>query len=145
MIRRYDKSHQSGARPPDDGGKSKGEPEALPPESDFEQLFQSLYDAAILSDLSGRILHANRRATDFLLFTRAELCEMTILDVVSGTDASLFATLHDNLEGGRFTMVQAHCIRKDKSTFPSEITVNKLQLRKECFVFFIRAVTDRAR
>ena len=97
MAGRYDKSHQSGARPPDEGDAGKGKPDVPPPESDFEQLFQSLRDAAIITDLSGRILHANRRTTEVLWFARPELCEMTIPDIISGADADLIRTLCTSL------------------------------------------------
>jgi PAS domain S-box-containing protein len=144
MIRPYDKSHHGGMRPPGDGGTEGDKPKAMPPpESDFEELFQSLYDAAIISDLSGRVVHANHRATDLLLFAHTELCKMTMPEIIHGADASLLTKFCNNLERERFTLVQAYCKRKDKSTFPSEIAVNKLRLRKDCLVFFIRDITRR--
>ncbi|NLB55279.1 MAG: hypothetical protein GX811_05860, partial [Lentisphaerae bacterium] len=52
----------------------------------FHELFQSLYDAAILSDMNGAIVDVNVRALEFLLFDKAAFEELSILDIISGSD-----------------------------------------------------------
>jgi len=109
----------------------------------FEELFQSVYDAALITDLEGRIVDANVRAIEFLQLNRDEMGGLTVFDIISGSDESLVQTLWENLEEERFTLIQAHCIRRDGSFFPSEIAVNKLRLGEMRLCFFLRDITVR--
>ena len=109
----------------------------------YEELFQSVYDAAIVCDLRGTIVDVNVRAVEFLHYERAELCGLGIVNVISGADETLIGTLIENLENERFTVIQAYCVRKDGSLFPSEIAVNKLKLGTLHLSFFIRDITLR--
>lgn len=112
-------------------------------QSHFQKLLQRLYDAALIVDLQGRILDVNVRSEEFLRFSRQELLEMTVFDVISGTDSSVIRTVSENLENERHTLIQAYCIRKDSTYFPAEIAVSKLDLGTLCLCFFIRDITVR--
>jgi len=112
-------------------------------QSQYKELLQSLYDAALVCDLTGKIVDFNVRAVDFLLYTREELLNISILDIISGADESLIKQLMGNLESERFTLIQAYCVRKDGSFFPSEIAVNRLQIGKMHLTFFLRDITLR--
>ena len=141
MIRRGEFKGHSGKRPPPDDDPVPQEEH--PPHSDFEELFQKIYDAAIIADMSGQVLDANARATQLLLRDRAELCAASVFELISGADDSLLSTLCENLVHEPFTILQAHCKRKDDSTFPSEIAVSKLRLKNDALIFFIRDITGR--
>jgi PAS domain S-box-containing protein len=130
------------ARQPVDAASTQAA-EAIDGSSRYDELFQSVYDAAIVSRLDGTIVDVNVRASEFLLYERAELAGLGISDIISGADESLISTLIENLEDQRFTLIQAHCVRKDGSLFPSEIAVNKLRLGTMHLSFFIRDVTLR--
>ena len=130
------------ARQPADAASTRAA-EAIDGSSRYDELFQSVYDAAIVSRLDGSIVDVNVRASEFLLYERAELAGLGISDIISGADESLISTLIENLEDQRFTLIQAHCVRKDGSLFPSEIAVNKLRLGTMHLSFFIRDVTLR--
>ncbi len=112
-------------------------------DSRYNELLQSIYDAALICGLDGAIVDANARAIEFLLYKRGELTDMTIFDVISGADESLIKTLCDNLEEERYTLIQAYCQRKNGAVFPSEIAVNKLNLDGPHLCFFIRDITWR--
>lgn len=126
-----------------------GEAEAYPEasearESAYQRLLQSIYDAALIADLDGRIVDANIRAVEFLQYERPDLCSLTVFDLISGSDTSLIETLSQNLEDERFTLIQAYCLRKDGTMFPSEIAVNRLQLQDGIHLcFFVRDITLR--
>jgi len=109
----------------------------------YQRLLQSVYDAALIADLTGKVVDVNARAEDFLQYERAELCQMTVFEVISGADESLIETLCENLENERFTLIQAYCMRKDGSMFPAEIAVNKLRLDEMNLCFFVRDITLR--
>lgn len=111
--------------------------------SHYQDLLQSLYDAAVVTDLNGKITDVNIRALDFLLYEREELIGTPVLDLIPGSDAALIDTLLANLQEERFTLIQAYCRRSDRSVFAAEIAVNKLNLDQLSLCFFIRDVTRR--
>jgi PAS domain S-box-containing protein len=131
----------AGRREP--GGPARPRHVAVPGEPAFEQFLQSLYDAAVLSDLSGRIVEANERASEFMRCERIDLCRLTIFDVISGADPDLMQTLVKNLKDERFTLIQAYCSRRDDSVFPAEIAVSKVLFDKFYLCFFIRNIALR--
>ncbi|MDP6525191.1 MAG: PAS domain S-box protein [Kiritimatiellia bacterium] len=113
-------------------------------DSPYDQLLQSIYDAVLITDFSGRIADANRRAVDFLLRQTHQLRSMTIFDVISGADESLIEALRENLKLERYALIQAYCVRSDGTMFPSEIAVNRVCLEgDERLCFFLRDVTVR--
>jgi len=109
----------------------------------YEELLQNVYDAAVITDRTGRIVDVNVRTVDFLNYTPRQLCSLSIVDIISGADGSLVKTLWKNLEDDRFSLIQAYCARKNGSLFPAEIAVNKLRLEKMHLCFFIRDITLR--
>jgi PAS domain S-box-containing protein len=114
------------------------------PQNLYEQLFQNLYDGTLITDWSGKILHANERALDFLLFEEEEIRRKTILDIVSGLDQSLLQTIFRNLQSERFTQIKGYCVRKDMTLFPAEIVVSRLHFQAtDQMCVFIRDVTRR--
>jgi PAS domain S-box-containing protein len=115
-----------------------------PPE--YTLLLQSVYDAVIITNSKGRIVDFNTRSLDFFRVNASELHGTKVIDVISGADGKLLSAIWKNLEDHRYTLIEGHCVRSDKSTFPAEIAVNKIDLpegRQLCF--FIRDVTVRRR
>jgi len=112
--------------------------------SRYEQLLQSIYDAALITDTGGRIIDVNDRAVEFFRYEREQLLGVGIVDLLSGADDSLIDTVLENLENHRFTLIQAYCVRRDGSHFPSEIAVNRIDLGEEVHLgFFARDITLR--
>lgn len=111
---------------------------------DFQELFQSVYDGAIISTMAGRVVDANARVSNFLQFNRSELLAMNLTDIISGADSTTIKTLQAGIKKDRFILIQAYCTRKDKALFPVEIAVNPLIVeRTEYFCCFIRDITWR--
>jgi PAS domain S-box-containing protein len=111
--------------------------------SRYQELLQSIYDAALITDLSGQIVDTNVRAVEFLQYEQSDLCQMGMPEIIAGADETLMASLSENLKDQRFTVIEAFCIRRDGSTFPAEIAVNKLRLDKLRLCFLVRDVTLR--
>lgn len=105
--------------------------------------FQSIYDAAFVTDLTGRIEEANTRAVDFFNYRTEKLRSMRIQDLISGADDDLLKTLTKNLEHDRFSLIQAYCPRHDGSFFPAEIAVSRIDLGEYHLCFFLRDITVR--
>lgn len=111
--------------------------------SRYQELLQSLYDAVLITRLTGEIIDVNARAVEFLRHDRADLFVMTIYEIISGTDQSLMKTLEENLDRERFSLIQAYCLRSDGTYFPAEIAVSRLRLDEVCLCFFIRDISWR--
>jgi len=112
--------------------------------ADYERLLQSIYDGVLITDLKGRILDFNDRAVDFFLCPEAELYGRHVIGLISGADESLMDAIRRNLENHRHTLIEAHCVRRDKTMFPAEIAVNRIDLDGEGqLCFFIRDITVR--
>jgi sigma-B regulation protein RsbU (phosphoserine phosphatase) len=111
---------------------------------DFEQLFQNIYDAAIITDLQGEIVRVNVRANQFFMAEPGQLTHDSILNLISGTDESLLPTILETLKANRFVLIQAYCLRTDGTFFSAEISINRLRLgARDHLSFFIRDVTLR--
>jgi PAS domain S-box-containing protein len=110
----------------------------------FQELLQNIYDAALITRLDGRIVNANERALAFFQCTKESICAQSIPDIVSGAGEDLVGTILQNLENDRFTLIQAYCLRQDGSSFPAEISANRLSLEEmEYLSFFVRDVSLR--
>lgn len=113
-------------------------------DTDFQELFQSVYDGAIITTLSGRIVDANTRALDFLQYGRKEIINLNLTNVISGADANTISTLRTEIEKERFILIQAYCVRKDKILFPAEIAVNRVKIHRANYLScFIRDISWR--
>ncbi len=125
-------------------GNLADERHAVVKNPNIQQLFQSVYDAAIITDPYGDIIDANKRAEDFFNSKRSDFVTLNVLDIISGADESLIKTLRKNLESDRFTLIEAYCKRFDGSLFPAEISVNRLQFSGHDYLcFFVRDITIR--
>ena len=109
----------------------------------YAELFQNIYDAAIVTDLHGRVRDVNPRATTTFGHTPAEFTHLTIDQIVAGADTDLVRTLHENLQRQCFTLLQAVCTRADGTTFPAEVAVSPLRLSTPHLCFFVRDETVR--
>ncbi|MFU8781197.1 MAG: SpoIIE family protein phosphatase [Kiritimatiellia bacterium] len=116
----------------------------MPGGTDFRELFESVYDAAIITDMDGIMIGANSRAEEFFQFPSKQFRGQHITELISGSNESLMPTIKSSLEHDRFILIQAYCCRADGSTFPAEVSVNMLQLSGNQYMsFFIRDVTFR--
>ncbi|MBN1674383.1 MAG: response regulator [Kiritimatiellae bacterium] len=112
--------------------------------SRYSALLQSIYDAVLVTDVTGNIIDANVRAEDFFLRGKEQLIQLRIADMVAGFDQSVLKTICDNADQRRFTLMEAYSVREDGTMFPSEIAVHKLHTEEdEQLCFLIRDITVR--
>lgn len=111
--------------------------------SQYEELLESVYDAAVIAAPSGRIIEVNGRAVEFLGYAREQLGEMSMTDLIDGADETVMRSIADTLLDERFALLQAFCRRNDGTLFPAEIAVNRLSKDILRLCFFIRDVSVR--
>lgn len=109
----------------------------------YEELLESVYDAAVITSPSGKIIEVNGRAVEFFGYDRDQLCEMSMVQVIDSADETVMRNIADTLLNERFALLQAFCRRQDGSFFPAEIAVNRLSMDNVRLCFFIRDVTLR--
>ena len=113
-------------------------------DSDFQQLLQNVYDGAVITDYSGRIVDTNVRVCQFLGYEAEELARMELFDLLFGADETLLPMIRENLANTRFILLQAYFVRKDGSVFPAETAINRLYLSGQDYLcFFVRDITLR--
>ena len=113
-------------------------------DSDFQQLLQNVYDGAVITDYSGRIVDTNVRLSQFLGYEHDELCRMEVFDLLYGADETLLPMIRENLANTRFVLLQAFFVRKDGSILPTETAINRLFLSGQDYLcFFVRDITLR--
>ncbi len=113
----------------------------------FRQLIDDSSDAVFVIDpSSGRFLDVNDEATKSLDYTKAELLNMTIMDVETkfSGDASLWRSHVENIKKKGKVVITGAEKRHDSTLFPVERGVSYLELGdKEYIVTFVRDISER--
>jgi PAS domain S-box-containing protein len=111
----------------------------------FEELLESVYDAVLLTLLDGRLRKSNSRALNFLGYTQEELYRLNFMDVISGADPDVLATIRESVTKERRVFIEAYCLCKDGTEFPAEITVSLINMgqSRKHLCFFIRNIASR--
>ena len=122
--------HPSGQKVPATAGTSR-----------YEELLSSVYDSVLITDLQGNIREVNDRAEHCFVWTRDELREGNIVQLISGADEHLLEVIRGNINNRKFTVLEAICLCGNGSRFNAEVVVNRLTDQE--IVFFIRDVTQR--
>lgn len=97
--------------------------------ANFETLVENLADAVFAHDLDGNLMMVNKLACESTGYTREELLGMSVADIdsdsVSRDDQKRFWL---SLQPGESVTIEAvHC-RKDGSTYPAEIKINRIDI-----------------
>jgi len=117
-----------------------------PGESSYRQLLNGLYDAVLVCDRTGRILDANGRAEEFLLTTADRLKQQSVDAFILSFDKEVLNRVRNHVAEGRQIVLDAHCVRRDQSSFPAEIAVSRIALQSpDDLVFSIRNIERRKR
>ncbi|MFT5730935.1 MAG: formate hydrogenlyase transcriptional activator [Desulforhopalus sp.] len=114
-------------------------------EDRFRLLVEQAGDAFFILDYDGVIFDINRQACLSLGYSREELLGMKISEV----DIEVEKMKHklqfwSSLEPGRYITFEGLHRRKDENTFPVEVRLGRLDLRKKRFLLALcRDITDR--
>ncbi|MFO8231840.1 MAG: PAS domain S-box protein [Longimonas sp.] len=112
----------------------------------LQSLYEKLPDAVIIHDADGNVLDVNSQTVNDLGYTREELLSMNVTRFEIDHDWDELNDLWSAMEvGDRHKVLTRHC-RKDGSTFPAEVWVDKVEIGGEQqFIALSRDVTERNR
>jgi PAS domain S-box-containing protein len=114
-------------------------------EKRYRTLMEHATDAILVHDKKGQIIDANQRACKNLGYTKEELLRMTIADIddeaiENKKDILLWPKV---IAGETFTF-ESNQKRKDRSTFPVEVSLGPITIGKETLVIgLIRNISER--
>lgn len=107
----------------------------------YHLLFEASNDAVFLHDIGGSIVEVNERAVDLLGYTREELLQMSIADLVPTGELRLAGTSQWFDDGVRFETLKKH---KDGRLIPVEGSGRHVQMGgKNRILLSLRDITDR--
>ena len=110
----------------------------------YTKLLDRIYDAVFITDPKGRVIDMNPRALSFFRLPPDTTCGFSVLNHISGADDGLLREIGQNLINHRYTLLEATCIRSDRTTFPAEIAVNRIDISEQGQLsFFIRDISIR--
>ncbi len=110
----------------------------------FFELFESVYDAVLITNLAGQLIRMNERAADFFSIREEDATDYKITDLISGADENAVDWILEHLKNERRVFIECFCLSLDGSDFPAEVTVNLIHLTEDNeLCFFIRNVTVR--
>ena len=95
-------------------------------EEHFRILFEQAPDGIFISDASGNYLDVNSAGVEMLGYSREEILQMSITDIVSRQDAPRVLEEREILHSGRPTRREWKFRRKDGSCFPGEVVGRRL-------------------
>ncbi len=115
-------------------------------EARFRTLFDASTDAIFIETLEGKVLDCNEVACDLYGYTREELLDLEVTDLVPQEVAlGLDQVIEEHRKGGGL-FLESLGLRKDGTVFPAEVSTRPVTLGKEQRVtVFVRSVTDRRR
>jgi len=115
-------------------------------EARFRRLVEHAGDAFLLHDLEGKIVDVNQRACDSLGYSREELLELPIDHIDVAAAESDFPTPWARMGSGMGVTREAIHLRKDGSTFPVEVRIDRFDAAGgELVLQLARDVTERKR
>ena len=109
----------------------------------YYNLMNSLYDAVLILDEDGQVVDCNERAEYVLDYTKDDLWDLSVSTIIPAINAQVFNQMKEGLHGKRRVLINAHCHRKDGSTFPGEVGAGLMTLIGENLVLTVRNIEKR--
>ncbi len=110
----------------------------------YKAILSSLYDAVIIVDQKGHIIASNERAEKFFGYAPEDFWDLPCKELIAGFSTLVLAKIRGHVSDGRFTVINANCLRKDASSFPAEIAISNIfYLGEDDLLFTIRSLERR--
>lgn len=113
-------------------------------ERKFKFLSDNANDAHFLIDRQSRIVYANRIACEMLGYAADDLGQMSISQIDQFFDPDRFESFFDPSESSRVALFEASFARKDRTSFPVEVGLSRLEYGGDTYLFSVaRDITER--
>ncbi len=112
-------------------------------EEKYRTLVEQASDGILIADADGRHIEVNSRGCEMLGYTRAEILQLKISDLLKSGEMEAAPLRLDALRQGKTLLTERALVRKDGSVFPVEVSVKMLpggQLQA-----IVRDITERKR
>lgn len=110
----------------------------------YREILQGLYDAVLICGHDCRVVEANARAEKMLRQSASSLIGRLLSALVVNFTPEIMRRIEQRLVRGRFTVLEAYCVRGDETVFPAEIAISRVQLTPAGeFIFSIRNIEWR--
>lgn len=110
----------------------------------LQVLFDKSPDVIIVHDVEGNVLDINEKHAENLGYTREELLSMDVSEFEVGTNEGVLEGLWSGMDVGSRREVRGAHRRKDGSTFPVEVWLNKIEIDgQERILAVSRDITER--
>lgn len=93
-------------------------------EEKFRSLMEQAADAFFIHDFNGRFVDVNRRACEFLGYTREELLSLSVTDVEKNSDPERFRRIWESLAPSTPLSFDGLAVRKDGTSFPVDVRLS---------------------
>lgn len=118
--------------------------ELLEHEQQYRTLLETATDAFFLHDTDGNFLNVNQQACDSLGYTKDELLEMTVFDIVCDTEPEAIKQQWNQLSAGEKLRLESHYRHKDGSTFPVSVSIGLIEMQGQPLVSVLaRDISER--
>lgn len=115
-------------------------------EARYRTMFEASADAIFLETISGRILDCNSVACEMHGYTKEELLQMKVSDLVPPDQAAAIAQQFAQLLETGWLQTQAVNRRRDGEVFPVEIRMRQVTVDDEpCVIVYVRDLTAQER
>lgn len=123
--------------------RKQAEAELRASEERYRSLVEQASDGIFLADSTGRYVDVNTRGCLMLGYTRDELLQMSIIDIINVDDVPELASHLDRMRNGETVIHEWYLIRKDGTVIPTEISAK--QLSNGQLQGIVRDITRRKR
>ena len=107
-------------------GRKKAEEALRKSESHFRALVEQASDGIFIADANGRYIDVNTAGAEMLGYTREELLQLSIADVVTKDEIERIPVEVARFAGGAIARSDWKFLRKDGSVFPGEVCGKQL-------------------
>ncbi len=109
----------------------------------YQALFEQAADGIFIADAQGRYIEVNRRGCEMLGYTREEILDLSIEDLIPPEDLAADPIRLDDLRAGKTVLKERHPRRKDGRLLSVEISAQ--MLANGNFLGIVRDISERKR